>query len=121
MRLKTTYEWCCEVLEDGDIIDNHFEDELQRIRKDELPNNDLVLCRVEGNEEEGVTNTLWAYVKDGKLPEYFADSSLMLTGYKVPLKYHNELNKYLQNKISLTVIAFVVELRVIRILAKEFL
>lgn len=94
MRLKTTYEWCCEVLEDGDIIDNHFEDKLQDIDKDTLPGNDLVLVLVEGNENEGVTNTLWAYVKDGKLPEYFADSSLLPTGYKVPIKYHNELKKY---------------------------
>lgn len=94
MRLKITYEWCCETLEDGDIIDNHFEDDLQRIPKDELPGNDLVLCRVEGNEDEGVTATLWAYVKDSKLPEYFTDSLGLPTGYKVPVKYHNELAKY---------------------------
>jgi hypothetical protein len=94
MRLKTIYEWCCEVLDDGDIIDNHFEDSLQLISKDELPGNDLVLCRVEGNEHEGVTDTLWAYVKDGKLPEYFSNANMCVTGYKVPVKFHNELKKY---------------------------
>ena len=94
MRLNITYEWCCEFLQDGDIVDNHFEDNLNEIRKDELPNNDLVLCRVEGNEYEGVTNTLWAYVKGNKLPEYFYNSMQEPTSYKVPIKYKKELSKY---------------------------
>lgn len=97
MRNQVKYEWCLEVLEDGDIVDNHFEDKLCDINKDELPNNDLVLCRVEGNEDQGAIDTLWAYVKDGKLPEYFSNAYLQPVGYKVPIKYHTELNKYLHN------------------------
>ncbi len=97
MRLQITYEWCCEILDDGDIIDTNFADKLQDIGKDELAGNDLVLVLNEGNENEGITNRLWAYVKGGKLPEYFADSMHTPTGYKVPVKYHKELERYFNN------------------------
>lgn len=33
MRNQVKYEWCLEVLEDGDIVDNHFEDKLCDINK----------------------------------------------------------------------------------------
>lgn len=94
MRTKVIYEWCCETLDNGDIVDNHFEDKLQDIGKDELPNNDLVLCRAEGNEVDGVTDTLWAYVKNWQLPEYFTDSMQQPVNVKVPAKYHKELLSY---------------------------
>ena len=58
------YEWTLETLQDGDIVDSDFSDTLS-FDKAELPGNDLGLVRNEGNENEGVTYRLWAYVKDG--------------------------------------------------------
>lgn len=96
MRNKITYEWTLEIIEDGEIIDSQFQDILSDIPKEDLSRNDLGLVRYEGNEIEGTTNQLWAYVKNGKLPVYFSNEmGSELPAYKVPVKYHNELVKYL--------------------------
>ncbi len=80
MRLQTKYEWCIEVMDGEDIVDNHFEDTLAELESS-LTDGELVLCRVEGNEVEGATDTLWAYVVDGKLPEYFSNSNQQATNF----------------------------------------
>jgi len=51
----------------------------------------MCLVRNEGGDVEGLTGRLWAYVVDGKLPEYFEDATRSVTGYKVPKKYHSQL------------------------------
>jgi predicted membrane-bound dolichyl-phosphate-mannose-protein mannosyltransferase len=95
MRTKVTYEWTLEIIQEGDIVDSNFFDAVSDFDKADLAGNDLGLVRYEGNENEGTTNQLWAYVKDGKLPEYFSNANMCVTGYKVPVKYHTELSKYL--------------------------
>lgn len=93
MRNEIKYEWTLEILEDKDIIDSDFS-EVLNFNKAELPGNDLGLVRYEGNEIDGQTDSLWAYVKDGKLPEYFSNAMREETGFKVPQRFHVELNKY---------------------------
>ena len=92
VRDKTTYEWDIETYYDGpdsDIEDHCFFDKLT-----EMPNrddfelyNELVLVRDVGNEIEGLNDRAWAYVKDGKLPEFFGN------GVRVPKRFHTELAK----------------------------
>lgn len=93
MRNKIIYEWTLETIQDGEIIDSEFSDVLC-FNKADLPGNDLGIVLNEGNEDNGLNNRLWAYVKDGKLPEYFTNAMGENTGYKVPQKFHIELQKY---------------------------
>lgn len=94
MQTKVQYEWTLEETEDGDIIDSDFSDTLD-FNKADLAGKDLGLVRNEGNEIDGVNDRYWAYVKDGKLPEYFSDSRGEVN-IKVPQRFHNELKKYIQ-------------------------
>ena len=93
MRNEITYEWTLETLDNGDIVDSDFSDTLS-FNKAYLPGNDLGLCRVLGNERDGVVDTTWAYVKDGKLDTHFRDSAGSEIS-KVPQRFHTELAKYL--------------------------
>ena len=94
MRSKIIYEWCLEIIENENIVDNQFEDKLIDISKEDLLGNDLVLCRAEGNEKDGIIGSLWAYVKDRRLPDYFTGAGGDSTNYQVPLRFHKELEKY---------------------------
>jgi hypothetical protein len=98
---KVYYEWCYETVDEhGDIIDNHFEDKLKKFFSSPVGHTDngerLVLVRNEGNEIEGVTASAWAYVVDGKLPEYFSDS-LGEPTQKVPVRFKKELENYMKS------------------------
>lgn len=95
MRKQVVYEWCIETKDEhGDIIDSNFQDILSDLSKPES-NEGLVLVRHEGNERQGNTDTVWAYVVDGKLPEYFADGMNTPVGAKVPERFKMELSAYL--------------------------
>lgn len=96
MQTKVAYEWTLETVEDGDIVDSNFADSLTEIDKADLIGKDLGLVRNEGNENDGVTDRLWAYVKDGKLPGCFSDSMGTPIAIKVPQRFHNELKQYLK-------------------------
>lgn len=90
MRNTVRYEWTIETLDEyGDIADSSFFDEYpkQELAEDER----LGLVRYEGNERDGITLMLWAYVNNGKLPIYFENETGDLTGYKVPEKFINFL------------------------------
>lgn len=90
MKTKVVYEWSLETIDENeDIIDSDFSDkpfaeigETQR----------MCLVRNEGNEIDGLTDRYWAYVVDGKLPEYFEDGSGYEIDIKVPDKYHTQLS-----------------------------
>lgn len=100
MRTQVKYEWTLEELEldCNDIVDSDFSDTLN-FQKEHFPSRyDLGLVRVEGNEIDGQTDILWAYVKDGKLPECFSDSMGTPIAIKVPQRFHNELKKYLHER-----------------------
>jgi hypothetical protein len=94
------YEWTLETLEDGDIIESEFtNDEKLTFKKEYLTDNtDLGLVRNEGNDNEGLTDRLWAYVKDGKLPEFFCNERNEPTGFMIPARFHKELNRYFNSK-----------------------
>jgi hypothetical protein len=94
MRNEVKYEWTLEIMEDGEVMDSDFSESLT-FNKSELQGNDLGLVRYEGNEIDGQTGSVWAYVKDGKLPEFFCDAMGEKTGYKVPARFHKELSKYI--------------------------
>ena len=82
---KVFYEWSLETIDEhGDIIDSDFSD---TPFKEIESNQRMCLVRNEGNEADGLTDRHWAFVVDGKLPEYFTDSNECEVGYKVPLKY----------------------------------
>ena len=96
MKKELCYEWSLETLDENhDIMDCNFEDTLT-FDKGSLEGNDLCLLRNIGNEEEGLIDRVYAYVKDGKLPAYF-ESEMGGEGnsYKIPERFHKELSKYL--------------------------
>lgn len=91
MATKVEYEWCYETLDDNDdIIDNTFEDKLANLNKPDEKCR-LVLVRSEGGENQGVTDRAWAYVIDGKLPDYFENANNQPINTKVPKRFHEEL------------------------------
>lgn len=90
-RLQISYEWTVEVMQDGDIVDSSFYDNFADIPADDFTNNDIGLVRNEGNEMQGVVNRYWAYLKDGKLPEYFTNELGESVNIKIPAKYHAEI------------------------------
>jgi hypothetical protein len=86
MQTKVSYEWSIETIDENeDIIDSSFWDE--KPHKELEENERLVLVRNEGNEIEGITDRLWAYVIDGKLPKYFSDSNDCVVSIKVPKRF----------------------------------
>ena len=101
------YEWCVEtvLLDSGDIEELDFMNTLRlceglarELRKDEHSDGQerdyrIVLVRSEGNEHAGVTDRLWAYFKDGQMPEYFSNG-LADTKVRVPKKYRREAERW---------------------------
>lgn len=103
--MTTTYEWDIEefdydpAAEDpqaGDIIEHSFAEHLAEFSADDLKaalqcaGKRLVLVRNVGNDLDGITDRLWAYVVDGKLPEFF-NAAGPLTSIAVPKRYIAEL------------------------------
>lgn len=87
MRPKIIYEWDVEEYdEDGEILDHNFYKECPSVPTE--PNKSLVLIRDVVHEFDGVIQRNWAYVTNGKLPEFFDNTFI-----KIPNKYHKELNK----------------------------
>jgi hypothetical protein len=93
------YEWTVEIVEDltdpdSDIIDTTACDSLKQalhFMGYDPEHSRLVLVRNVGNDDEGLTDRLWAYVDDGKLPDYFEASAGNETSVRVPAKFHQEL------------------------------
>lgn len=95
--MTVCYEWTVETLEDptdpdSGIIDTVACDSLTQALHLMAAEDDcrLVLVRNVGNDVEGLTARLWAYVEDGKLPDYFEDGGAE-TAIRVPAKFHAEL------------------------------
>ena len=90
--MPITIEWLVEEVEDdlpdADIVDTHCLPTLAEARafaaQCELPVR-LGLVRDRGDDLEGLIDRQWAYVEDGKLPEFFDG------GVLVPARFHNEL------------------------------
>lgn len=91
MKKHVFYEWSLEITDkNGDIIDIDFNEKLSDFS--DLTAGSLCLVRRLGDEAGGECDRVWAYVKDGKLPEYFGDVMGNPVNTRVPKKYHNELH-----------------------------
>lgn len=93
------YEWTIELIDPGgDIIESDFSDSLKELPIWTPANShkvDVGLVMNSGTEVTGIEDRLWAYIKNGILPEYFSNAQLSETGYKVPARFHKELSKHL--------------------------
>jgi hypothetical protein len=88
--MKTYYEWDYETVnQDGDIIDHNHRKELNQFT-DQEKTDTLVLVRDKGHERS------WAYVENGKLPDFFCDAYKRPT-VKVPKRFHKELARQIFN------------------------
>jgi len=91
MRDRTTYEWVFEELdENGDIVDPLFSDSFKEAKsyRDQMVSNygyDIALVKYIGNNEDGILDRQYAYIKDEALPATFPDRT------KVPVKFRKEV------------------------------
>jgi hypothetical protein len=92
-RRKVVYEWDIETLDGDDIIDHHHFDYCPGIP--DTPNQRLVLVKDVGDSINGLTDRLWAYAENGKLPDEFEDA-YQIKICPVPKRFHKELAKSLK-------------------------
>jgi len=95
------YEWDCELQttvhteehEAGEVLDHRFQASYQRVKdyiESTIPDEGCVFVAVLVRTDDD--NRAWAYVEDGKLPEYFLDA--YSSEYrKVPKQFHIEVAK----------------------------
>lgn len=96
--MAVIYEWGVEELsddsDDPEIIETHFVDSYLEAQicctRFDIKWFRIVLIRDVGNNIEGLTDRAWAYVVDGKLPEYFEYSAGEKSDIKVPKRFHKE-------------------------------
>lgn len=99
MNMTVCYEWDCEIVadiesddfEDNEVIEHIHGDSYKWVREWSANNPcgsgrryDIVLVRDDDNGRS------WAYIEDGKLPEYFTDAFDRVTA-KVPKRFVQEL------------------------------
>lgn len=101
MATRVLYEWAVEVNSGGDIIESFFYDNLADIPYSFFRRHDVLLVRNEGNDVYGLEDRYWAYVKDGKLPDFFSDGGGGTTQIRVPKRFHKELDSYVLLKKSI--------------------
>ena len=96
--MTVSYEWDIEEVdrETGDILAHNHGDKLSWLLSTfgdiiTQGHGDLVLVRDRGDNEEGLLDRHWAYVKDGVLPEYFTDSMGESISIRVPQRFHWEI------------------------------
>lgn len=93
--MATTYEWIVETLDDDgdDIMEvDHFDTYAEaRDYAAKQARASVGLVRDVGNDVEGLTDRLWAYVVDGKLPEVFEQGHDMPTEVRVPKRFAQEV------------------------------
>ncbi len=98
--MKTIYEWCYETVDaNGDIDEVDFAERLIDFR-DNNKTDTLCLIRREGDDIDGEKDRLYAYVKDGKLPETFSDSMGTLINITIPKKYQKEFENYIKRQTA---------------------
>ena len=76
-RKETIYEWRVNYRDEHGDCDNidffdTYKEALRILRRDAYEGaTDIELCRVEGDQDDGVHDIHYATVEDGKLPEFF--------------------------------------------------
>lgn len=92
--MAVTYEWDIETIDPKteDILDHDFSDDLKSLLPrfvTQDPTMRLVLVRNVGNNLEGLTDRLWAYMDNNwNLPKYFTDTLYESTEILVPTRFH---------------------------------
>jgi hypothetical protein len=100
--MAVTYEWGIETLAespseangfDPDIVDTDFRDELRDLPWPSGDRERLVLVRHVGNDVEGETDRLWAYVdqESKSLPRFFEAGGGEETSVEVPKRFHRTI------------------------------
>lgn len=99
--MTVTYEWAVEVYDeaDEDILDVcHGETIAQALDHAKGSQNDpgtgprrLVLIRDTGTEAEGLTDRMWAYPVENRLPLYFSYADEGSNGTRVPQQFHHQI------------------------------
>ena len=93
--MSIVYEWCVEVVDQhGDIVDNYFAASLAQAIEwaaDGDGEYEYQICLVR-TEDTFNGDMAWAYLTDGRLPEYFADAFGHDTT-KVPQRFHRETER----------------------------
>lgn len=95
MKSEIRYEWTVEFIDEhGDIVDSEFWDTYEQAMSHAIPDAgctvDIGVVRDRSTDEEGQVCRSWAYLEDGKLPEYFENAYGRQIA-KVPAKFHNEV------------------------------
>jgi hypothetical protein len=87
------YEWDLETWDETDCLDHLHADRLRDLPTPANDKDKLVLVRDVGDQTQGLTDRLWAYVDNESrmLPKYFSDSGNELTNVKVPQRFHREI------------------------------
>lgn len=87
--MATNYEWDLETYEGEDIIDHWFAEHLSSLPLP-APTQRLVLVRRVGDPDEGVIDSEWAYIQDGKLPKIFDGGTV------IPQRFQREYEQWLR-------------------------
>lgn len=97
--MAVTYEWDIETWDPAteEILDHYHADKLEDllphfVRQD--PTMRLVLIRETGDQVDGITSRLWAYVGDNwSLPRTFEEAGEVETEVAVPQRFHRMIAK----------------------------
>ena len=90
MKKEIVYEWAIEhVDENGDIQDLDHHDDFMSAWVEPVTHfgKNIALSRNKGNEEDGLCERGYAYIKNKSLEQYFC------SGHKVPEKFLQEVKK----------------------------
>jgi len=104
--MSVYFEWDCEEVADGESeqyedeepIDHYHASAYAEVLDQSLeapPTGSkyrIVLVRDRLDKYDSLVCRSWAYLEDGKLPEYFTDAYNIQTA-KVPEKFHNEIKR----------------------------
>lgn len=97
--MAVKYEWDVETLDEfGDILDHDHRDTFKEAIAAEKTTQGfsettrICLVRDVWDEDNGIQDRQWAYLEEGKLPEYFEDTGGQEAN-RVPQKFHQEVAK----------------------------
>jgi len=87
------YEWVMETMDGDDIVDvDHADTYADAVRR--ASNGARIgLVRDHDRHDDGDAERSWAYITDGRLPEWFTDAGDAPT-IKVPKRFHREVTNH---------------------------
>lgn len=101
MKSKIFYEYFAEEIDShGDIVNINFADTLQDLPDAREEGYKIGLTYNAGNEVEGLTRRLWAYIENGILPGYFSNEDGQQTAIKTPTGRRQEVKQFYQQEYN---------------------